>query len=83
MLPSEPWAIARTTSDGRAWAQEYREGKALAPFAEIGPASADGTRIVFKPDTRILPRRVNPLDLQRRIDEIAREVPQTCIGLLG
>jgi DNA gyrase subunit B len=69
--------------DGRAWAQKYREGKALTPFADIGPASADGTRIVFKPDTRILPRRVNPLDLQSRIDEIAREVPQTRIGLLG
>jgi DNA gyrase subunit B len=69
--------------DGRAWAQEYREGNALTPFTDIGPASADGTRIVFKPDTRILPRRVNPLDLQRRIDEISREVPRTRIGLLG
>jgi DNA gyrase subunit B len=69
--------------DGRAWEQQYREGKVLTLFADIGPASADGTRIVFKPDTRNLPRRVNPLDLQRRIDEIAREVPQTRIGLLG
>ncbi len=69
--------------DGRTWAQHYREGKALMPFADIGPASADGTRIVFKPDMRILLRRVNPLDLKRRLDEIAREVPQTRICLLG
>jgi DNA gyrase subunit B len=69
--------------DGRAWAQQYREGKALAPFADLGPVAADGTRIVFKPDARILPRRVNAHDLRRRLDELAPEVPHTQIGLVA
>ena len=62
--------------DGHTWMQEYRAGKALAPFADIGPATATGTTVWFKPDTTLLPRRIDAADLRRALDEIRREVPQ-------
>jgi DNA gyrase subunit B len=63
--------------DGRVWFQEYREGRVLAPFRDLGRVSSTGTRFWFKLDRKILPRPIDPGDLRRRLDEISLEVPQT------
>ncbi len=67
--------------DGRTWIQEYREGKALAPFHDASPAQSTGTRLWFRPDTTILPRRIDAAALRHCLDEIGREVPQAQIVL--
>jgi DNA gyrase subunit B len=67
--------------EGRLWTQEYRQGNALAPFEDVGPASSTGTKLWFKPDQQILPRPIDAATLRRRLDEIGREVPQAEIAL--
>jgi DNA gyrase subunit B len=67
--------------DGRTWIQQYREGNALAPFADVGPAPSTGTRLWFKPDATLLPRRIDAAALRGCLDELAREVPQAQIVL--
>ncbi len=39
--------------DGKAWMQEYKRGKALAPVKTIGKANDTGTIVTFMPDTEI------------------------------
>jgi DNA gyrase subunit B len=67
--------------DGRIWTQEYRDGTPLAPFHDVGPAAATGTRLWFKPDPKLLPRRINAAELRRCLVEIGREVPEAEIIL--
>jgi DNA gyrase subunit B len=67
--------------EGRTWIQEYRQGKALAPFRDAGPSASTGTRLWLRPDPTILPRRIDATALRRCLDEIGREVPQAQIVL--
>src|SRR5207247_1746691 len=67
--------------DGRTWIQEYGKGNALSSFQDAGPAAATGTRLWFKPDTKILPRRIDGAVLRQCLDEIGREVPHAKIAL--
>lgn len=67
--------------DGRTWFQEYREGKALAPLAEVRPANSTGTMFWFKPDPKLLSRRIDPTHLRHVLDGIGRDVPQADIVL--
>lgn len=39
--------------DGKAWVQEYKQGKPLAPIKSIGKATDTGTTTTFRPDPEI------------------------------
>jgi len=47
------WTKAEVRRDGKAWVQEYKRGKPLAPVKLIGKADKTGTTITFQPDPEI------------------------------
>jgi DNA gyrase subunit B len=39
--------------DGKVWHQEYRRGEPQASLRPLGPAKRTGTKVTFKPDTKV------------------------------
>jgi len=48
------YARVEVKRDGKLHAQEYRQGKPVAPVRAIGPAIGTGTTTIFKPDLSIM-----------------------------
>lgn len=46
-----------TCRDGWEWRQEYRQGIATSDFVRTGPAELNGTRLSFRLDATLLPKR--------------------------
>jgi DNA gyrase/topoisomerase IV subunit B len=62
---------------GIGWMQRYRHGKPLGPFERTGGGRLDGICLAALPDRKILPRRVNALDLRERLVHLSYQLPST------
>jgi DNA gyrase/topoisomerase IV subunit B len=49
--------VLTTSRDGWEWRQEYRQGSAITDFPRTGPTQVSGTRLSFKLDASLLPKR--------------------------
>jgi DNA gyrase subunit B len=58
--------------EGKVFQQEYVRGKPLYPLKEVGKTNRTGTKITFRPDSQVFPRRTFSFDvLSQRLRELA------------
>jgi DNA gyrase subunit B len=48
--------VATVKRDGHRWEQRFRQGKAVGPLTQLGPARGTGTTVFFRPDPTIFPK---------------------------
>jgi DNA gyrase subunit B/topoisomerase-4 subunit B len=48
--------VATVKRDGYRWEQRFRQGKAVGPVKQLGPARGTGTTVFFRPDPTIFPK---------------------------
>jgi DNA gyrase subunit B len=48
--------VATVKRDGHRWEQRFRQGKAVGPLKQLGPARGTGTTVFFRPDPTIFPK---------------------------
>jgi len=66
------WLKMEIRRDGKVWYQEYKRGAPQGPLQELGKAQRTGTKISFKPDTKIFTNTAFSFDiLNNRLREIS------------
>jgi len=66
------WLEAEICREGFVWTMEFERGEVKAGLKKLGPTEKSGTKITFKPDSRIFPDTKFLFDtLQKRIQELA------------
>ena len=66
------WLHAEVRREGKLWKQDYRQGEAVSPIRESGPAQGTGTAVTFLPDSEIFPDINFKYDtLENRLRELA------------
>ncbi|MBE3134861.1 MAG: type IIA DNA topoisomerase subunit B [Acidobacteria bacterium] len=61
--------VATVKRDGFRWEQRFRQGMAVAPIKQLGPARGSGTTVFFRPDPTIFPRvEFDSATIRERLD---------------
>jgi DNA gyrase subunit B len=66
------WLEVEVVRDGKRYHQKYQRGKPVAPLKVLGKSKGSGTKVVFKPDTKIFEKVEFSFDLlSQRLRELA------------
>jgi DNA gyrase subunit B len=61
--------VATVKRDGFRWEQRFRQGQAVGPIKQLGPARGSGTTVFFRPDPTIFPRiEFDPATIRERLE---------------
>ncbi|MBI5064756.1 DNA topoisomerase (ATP-hydrolyzing) subunit B [Candidatus Woesearchaeota archaeon] len=64
--------IVEVKRDGKLYRQEYKQGNPVTELTAVGDATGTGTKVTFKPDTKVFDTVIFHFDtLKRRIRELA------------